>query len=142
MAINFPRELREVFDVRNDVRAREVIEALQAIVRDTPQGASTPVTGPLTPAAKQLTIVTVTTTSRTMGVEDVVLVDDDTAGGDVTITLPPASDPGYPRFIKKLGSTGNVIVVDPAIDGEVQQILASRYNAIMLIPDGTSWWIL
>ena len=145
MAINFPKELREVFEVRNDVRAREVLEALQAIVRDTPQAASTPVTGPLTPAAEELTIVTEVTTARTMGIEEVVLVDDDTAGGDVTITLPPASDPGYPRFIKKLGTTGDVILDGAGadtIDGSPMAILTEQFECLMLIPDSSNWHIL
>lgn len=90
--------------------------------------------------------VTVTTTSHSAGDERIILVDDDTAGGDVTIALDPAADrENHIYYIKKLGSTGNVFAnPDGAelIDGSVLQILASRYNSITIISDGSAWWIL
>lgn len=149
MALNFPKPLRRTFDVRNDERARAVTEALQEIARGAlpASGApGAPGTVPLIPSAKQLTIVTVTSTPHAMGNEDVLLVDDDTVGGDVTIDLQAIADTyGYPRWIKKLGTTGKVII-DPdgaeTIEGLATVEIIMPKAALCIIPAGTNWNII
>ncbi len=149
MGIDFDSHLRKVFRTENDVRVREVIQGIEAIARNAvPSGSSpgAPGTVPLIPEAKQLTIVTVTSTPYSMGNEDVLLVDNDTVGGDVTINLLAiASTFGYPRWIKQLGSSGSVIIVPngaETIDGQPQLILGARFNSATIITDGTEWWII
>ncbi len=149
MGIDLSRHLRKVFRTENDVRVREVIQGIEEIARATlpATGApGAPGTVPLIPSAKDLTFVTVTTTSHTAGVEDVILVDDDTAGGDVTIDLQAVADTfKYPRVIKKLGTTGNVIIDGDGtetIDGALTATLTVQYEALMLIPDGSNWHII
>ena len=149
MAVDFPRALRDTFDVRNDVRAREVVEALKELSRINLPAAGAPGapgTVPLLPKAKQLVIVTVTSTPYTMGVEDVLLVDDDTVGGDVTIDLQAIADTyGYPRWIKRLGTTGKVII-DPdgaeTIEGLATVEIIMPKATLCIIPDGTNWNII
>ena len=87
----------------------------------------------------------VITTSFTVSSEDVILVDDDTAGADVTIFLPAAADRTKPCTIKKLGNTGKVFVDgdgSETIDDELQQILGSQYNSITVAPNNSNWFIL
>ena len=89
----------------------------------------------------------VTSTSYTVVAADAtLLVDDDTAGGAVTISLlavATAGD-GYSLKIKKLGTTGNVIVDgsgSETIDGAITATLASQYEAIEVICDGSEYHI-
>jgi hypothetical protein len=89
----------------------------------------------------------ITTTSDTLDeTHHVVLVDDDTAGSTVTITLPAASGlEGREYNIKKLGSTANVIVDGngaETIDGATTATLTTQYESITVVCDGTSWWII
>jgi hypothetical protein len=68
--------------------------------------------------AASLKTVKVTTTTYTAAGKTVILVDDDTAGSGVAVTLPAAVD-GLRYHIKKLGTTGNITVagyVSPAVD--------------------------
>ena len=89
---------------------------------------------------------TVTTTTHTTALEDVVLVDDDTAGGAVTITLPAAAvSEGIQYQIKKLGTTGAVTIDANAaekIDGATTKVLSSQYKTITIVCDGTSWHVI
>ena len=89
---------------------------------------------------------TVTTTTHTASTEDVILVDDDTAGAAVTITLSPAAKrDGVKYHIKKLGTTGNVTVdanLAETIDGATTKVLSAQYASITIVCDGTSWHIL
>ena len=60
----------------------------------------------LADVALQFQPLEVTTTPVTVAREDIILVDDDTVGGAVTINLPPAIGRNQERiYIKKLGST-------------------------------------
>ena len=80
-----------------------------SITTDLSVGGDISVTGEST-IGKGLTrpITTISTTSVTLDeTYYTVLVDDDTAGGDVTITLPISSGRIY--RIKKLGTTGDVL---------------------------------
>ncbi len=146
MSIGIARRIGKALGIKSETSIRALNEGLLEYVRLTQQSPATPTSGPISPNPKIFVVTTITTTSATMVAQDAFLVDDDTAGGDVTITLPPANTAdNYPREIKKLGSTGNVIIEGAGvelIDGELQQILASRYNAITVISDGSAWWIL
>ncbi len=149
MGINFPRHLRKVFRTENDVRVREVIQAIEAIARNAvPSGGApgSPGTVPLTPAAKDLNLVIVTATPYAMGNEDIILIDDDTVGGDVTINMIAiASTFKYPRWIKKLGTTGKVIL-DPngseTIDGQATIEILIPKATVAIISDGSNWQII
>lgn len=89
-------------------------------------------------------VVTETTTSRTAVTGEVVLVDDDTAGSTVTVTL-PASVSGDKITVKKLGTTADVIIDGDAaelIDGAATFTLTAQYAALTVIADGTGWSII
>ena len=75
-----------------------------------------------------------------------ILVDDDTAGEQVTVLLPAASGCDSRELtVKKLGTTA-AIVVDgngsETIDGETTQTIGIQYDAMHIICDGTGWWII
>ena len=90
----------------------------------------------------------VATTAYTALITDsVILVDDDTAAGDVTITLPSAATvgDGWALNVKKLGSTASVIIdgnASETIDGGLTATLASQYEAITIISNGTNWYVI
>ncbi len=89
-------------------------------------------------------VVTETTTARTAVAFEAVMVDDDTAAGVVTITL-PASVADDQIIVKKLGTTADVIVDGDAaelIDGAATFTLTSQYASLTLIADGTGWNII
>lgn len=91
--------------------------------------------------------ITITTTAHTVDDNDkVILVDDDTAGSTVTITLPPAaSNHGFIYHIKKLGTTANVVVDgdgSETIDGGTTATLTAQYESIMIVSDASSWHII
>lgn len=83
----------------------------------------------------------VTTTPFTVTTEDMLLVDDDTAGA-TTINLPGPSI-GFNINIKKLGSTGNVTVSSSSlIDGSATFVMTTQYQNLTLVADGTNWNIV
>ena len=95
----------------------------------------------------RLGFVTVTATSYTAIVaDDVILVDDDTAGGVVTVDLPAAAaDQGKPKYIKKLGSTANVTIDadgSETVDGSLTRALTAQYETVCIVSDGAEWWVL
>jgi hypothetical protein len=89
-------------------------------------------------------VVTVTDTTYTIEGKKFILVDDDTAGAAVTITLPPAID-STDRVIvvKKIGSTAAVTVdgnSSELIDGATTTSIVSQYTALQLVSDGANWF--
>ena len=89
---------------------------------------------------------TITTTTDTLVTSDrFVHVDDDTAGSEVTITLPAVSgNAGLTYYIKKTGSTANVVVDGSGvetIDGATTATLTAQYESLHIVCDGTEWWI-
>jgi len=92
-------------------------------------------------------VETVTATSATLGDDDyVILADDDTAGAQITITLPAAaSHTGRVYFVKKLGTTANIVVdgnASETIDGNTTHTLSAQFEAINIVCDGSNWHII
>jgi len=98
----------------------------------------------LTASGSSLSVVVVTTTSATAGAFQATMVDDDTAAGVVTITL-PAGSAADQQVIKKLGTTANVIIDGDSaetIDGALTFTLTAQYASLTLIWNGTEWSII
>ena len=95
-------------------------------------------------AGMNFVLVTETTTSRTAVAFEAVMVDDDTAAGVVTITL-PASVADAMIIVKKLGTTADVIIDGDSaetIDGSLTFTLTAQYASLTIIADGTGWNII
>ena len=90
--------------------------------------------------------ISVEATPYDADINDALLVDDDAVGGVVTIDLPSAAaSRGKKYYIKKIGSTANVIIDASAletIDGGLTATLTTQYESITIFCDGTTWWIL
>lgn len=89
----------------------------------------------------------VTSTSYTVVAADrYIMVDDDTAGSTVTITLPLiANSLGRVINIKKLGSTASVIIDGngaETIDGDTNVTITVQYVNIVLYGGSSEWHIL
>ena len=93
-------------------------------------------------------VVTVTSSPYTalVGGPNIILVDDDTVGGAAVVDLPAASGATDEHFIvKKLGTTGTVTVdgnASETIDGATTQVLSTQYDSLIIVCDGSAWWIL
>lgn len=88
----------------------------------------------------------ITTTYNQVNADDILLVDDDTAGGTVTVNLLAASSFANRKLtIKKLGSTGSV-VIDPSgaelIDGNASVTLIGQNDTVTIYCNGSAWYIL
>lgn len=82
--------------------------------------------------------VTLDDTYRTMRV--------DCTAGNITVTLPAASDyPGIEYWIKHVG-TANTVIIDgdgsETIDGSTTKTLSSQYTAVHIQSNGTTWDVL
>lgn len=97
---------------------------------------------------KEATTTLVTTTTYTViSTDNVVLVDDDIAAGDVTITIPSAATlgDGWTFTIKKLGVTGDVILNTTGIetiDLGSSRTMRQQLEATSLCSDGSNWKVL
>ena len=101
--------------------------------------------GPAGPAfSTQTPRITATTDSPTTS-DYFLLVDDDTAAGSVTISLHAVSgNAGLAFKIKKLGTTGNVVIDGSGaetIDGATTATLTTQHEAIEVVCDGIEWHI-
>ena len=101
-------------------------------------------------AEKTITVgrstITVTATSYTASTDRIILVDDDTAGGAVTIDLPAAaSNTDIDYNVVKLGTTASVTLdgnASETINGATTHVLSSQWDAVWIVSDGTQWVIL
>lgn len=95
------------------------------------------------PQKNEFETVTVDTTAYTVEGKRFVLVDDDTAAGVVTVTLPPAMESSDREItIKKLGTTANVLIDGNAaetIDGAAIYTMTAQYEAATIVCDGAAW---
>ena len=88
----------------------------------------------------------ITTPVTLTDADHIVLVDDDTVGGAVTINLPAAADSQANIYhIKKMGTTG-VVTIDPSgsetIDGATTLDIVFQYDAPEVYCDGTGWVLI
>ena len=77
--------------------------------------------------------------------DDVILVN--AAGGNVTISLPPAATAdGKVFYIKKVDATANQVIIDAdsseLIDGALTVNTTVQFESFTITSDGTNWWIL
>ena len=88
-----------------------------------------------------------TTPYTVLATDSVLLVDDDAAGGGITIDLPSAATvgDGWGITIKKLGSTGD-ITLDPSgaetIDGDASRTIIQKLESTYLVSDGSNWQVM
>lgn len=147
MPLDLARIIAKNLGVKSETKTRAIDQALEGYVRLVPQSASIEAGATLPATALDLTITTVTSTSYTVDADDdIILVDDDTAGGVVTITLlPSATAPSRRIDIKKIGSTANVIVDGDGtetIDGGLTATLTVKDETFTVAPDGSNWHIV
>lgn len=89
--------------------------------------------------------ITTAFTAVVDGPECVLLVNN---GAPLSVTLPAAvTHKGYAVYIKKIsaGGSGAVTIArtgSDLIDGATSKSLANQYDAMLLVSDGTGWWIL
>jgi hypothetical protein len=79
------------------------------------------------------------------GTDNIILCDATSAS--FTITLPAASgNTGISFTIKKTDSSVNTVTIDAnaseTIDGQLTQVIATQYQAIRIVSNGTSWSII
>lgn len=107
---------------------------------------------------------TVTSSPHTIGeTSQIILVDDDTVGGAVTVILPKAKSLFRTYHVKKLGTTGDVEIQGGAnvsavcgiaisglalvgdsenIDGAPTATLTDQYESVKLTSNSTDWFII
>lgn len=89
---------------------------------------------------------TTKTASFTLSTEMVVLVD--STACSITLTLPAASSNTHKVYcIKKVDATGNSVTIKgntsvETIDGEIDIALTLQYQYVMIICDGSDWYII
>jgi len=71
----------------------------------------------------------------------------DASSAAVTITLPLAAQSlGRTLIVKKTDSSGNAVTLDgngsETIDGSTTAVVSVQYVALMVMCDGTEWWIV
>ena len=89
---------------------------------------------------------TTITASKTIGLLSRNVFVDATSGA-LTVTLPSASSAVGRYFnVKKIDSTSNAVTVDAdgseTIDGSTTASLASQYDSLSIVSDGTEWFII
>lgn len=68
-------------------------------------------------------------------------------GGAITVNLPAvASSAGRGLVVKKTDASGNAVTLDGSgaetIDGAATQAITAQYDALMVVCDGSAWWIV
>jgi hypothetical protein len=71
----------------------------------------------------------------------------DASGAAFDVDLPTVSgNSGKVLHIKKIDATANAITIDPfgaqTIDGQASIQLTAQYETVMLVSDGTEWWVI
>lgn len=96
-------------------------------------------------APVKTTVTSVSSDTTLTSAHAVVLVD--ASGAARTITLPAASGlSGRVYIVKKIDSSSNRVTVDgnasETIDDLADLVLKHQYDCVMLVCDGTEWWVV
>ena len=84
---------------------------------------------------------TTVTSDLTVTTEDIILCN--AIYGDITITIPTASNSKNQIYIKKIDSTSNEIkVTGDDIDGEDEVIIMNQYDCLKIVDVGSEWSIV
>jgi ABC-type arginine/histidine transport system permease subunit len=84
------------------------------------------------------------TTAQTLFSADVIILANAT-GGAFTVTLNTTFGNGQMYIIKKTDASANAVTVTPSagtIDGAASFALAAQNNSIIVVCDGTNWFVL
>ena len=93
---------------------------------------------------------TVTAASDTLVTTDCVVLCDCTSNA-ITINLPLANisgtgAAGKTYHIKKIDSTSNTVTIDgngsETIDGDLTKVITSQWDSLMIVSDGSNWYII
>jgi hypothetical protein len=89
---------------------------------------------------------TTVTGATTLGAHHVCLVDTDTAGAGVTVTLPAVSGlTGRVYYVKNTGTSGHDVTLDgdgaETVDGDATQTITDG-ECLLVVCDGTEWWVI
>lgn len=126
-----------------NVNEGEVKNAIiPAVLRDTDNTSETE-SGDIIANELIRDIVTVTDDYTVTESNDIILAN----AVNITVTLPSAEDlEGYHFVVKKItSSTGNVTVAaydNETIDGNDSVNIATQYNSITMVSDGSNWYIV
>jgi len=99
------------------------------------------------PTWTDMTYPTATKTSGyTVTATDTVIFADATSG-NVTITIPAAASfSGYRFYVKRIDGSANTCTItrsgSDTIDGATSFTLDVQYTSVMLVSNGTAWYIL
>jgi hypothetical protein len=101
--------------------------------------------GPPIPMAEAIAVVAKTGAYTMTSADGLVVAD--ASGGAFTVTLPTAVGlAGRVYRVKKIDSSSNAVTIDGAgsetIDDATTATIATQYEAITVISDGTEWWVL
>ena len=99
-----------------------------------------------TSAANDLVAVTSQSTTYTILSTDYVVLCDASSAA-FTVTLPTAvGATGKRYYIKKTDSSANAVTIDgdgsETIDDSTARVLASQYDSVGIVSDGSEWWVL
>ena len=77
--------------------------------------------------------------------DSVVLVN--ATSGNKTVSLPAAAQCKDKRYVvKKIDSSGNLVIVDPngteLIDNVTAYTISATYGSIDAVSDGSNWWVI
>ncbi len=92
-----------------------------------------------------LSVVTKTGAYTATTSDAVILCDATSAAFSITL-LTAVGNAGLVLHIKKTDSSANAVTIDgdgtETIDDSTTKVLASQYDAVRIVSDGTEWWIL
>jgi len=81
----------------------------------------------------------VTVSYQAVGTDGLVLAS--ATGGALTVTLPAVgANAGQALTVKKIDSSAHAVTIGGTVDGAANPTLASQYQSMTVMSDGTNWW--